>query len=106
MIEEKRGKGQAMKVHLNELKGQLSDREKRNVPWSEIAEKTGIRKVTLIAMAKGKHTVWRPDYIDVLCTFFGATVAELITSEPIEFPVPAIRPDRTGKRVERKTKEE
>lgn len=93
-----------MKVHLQKLKGEISDREKRHIPWSEVAEATGIRKITLMAMAKGTHTVWRPEYIDALCTYFGTTASELITSETIELPIPAIRPDRAGARVGQKTK--
>ncbi len=93
-----------MRVHLNELRGRLADREGHHIGWEEVAQAVGIRRNTLIAMAKGTHTVWRPEYIDALCTYFGATASELITSEAIELPIPAIRPDRAGARVGQKTK--
>jgi DNA-binding Xre family transcriptional regulator len=95
-----------MRVHLNELRGRLADQRGQHIGWEEVAQAVGIRRITLIAMAKGKHTVWRPEYVDALCTYFGATVAELITSEPIELPIQSIRPDRKGARVGEKTKEE
>ena len=55
-----------MKFHLNELKGRDADAKKPST-WDDISDATGIRKATLIALAKGDAKMMRPEYLDALC---------------------------------------
>lgn len=94
-----------MKTRLNELKGRMADRG-RAATWDQIAEATGIRKGTLIALGKGELKQIRPEYIDALCTYYSQMLEEdvhpgvLLVVEPVKLPLALnIRPDRHGKRV-------
>lgn len=62
------------------LKQQIADlefREKRRVTIQEIAESTGINRMTLSKMLNQHGAVIRTDVLDKLCGYFGCQVGDL-----------------------------
>jgi DNA-binding Xre family transcriptional regulator len=83
-----------MVFHLHTLRAREAERG-NTLSWDDIAERTGIRRATLIAMANHEAKQVRPEYLDALCAFFRVGVNELMTPEPVALPLELnIRPDR------------
>ena len=62
------------------LKQQIADlefREKRRVTIQEIAEATGVNRMTLSKMVTQHGAVIRTDVLDRLCEYFGCQVGDL-----------------------------
>ena len=62
------------------LKQQIADREfreKRRVTIQEIAEATGVNRMTLSKMINQHGAVIRTDVLDRLCEFFGCEIGDL-----------------------------
>jgi putative transcriptional regulator len=62
------------------LKQQIADlefREKRRVTIQEIAEATGVNRMTLSKMLNQHGAVVRTDVLDKLCAYFGCQVGDL-----------------------------
>lgn len=62
------------------LKQQIADlefREKRRVTLQEIAEETGLGRMTLSRMLNHPGTVVRTDVLDKLCRYFSCKVGDL-----------------------------
>lgn len=92
-----------MYLKLGELRGKRAD---RGLPSSmeAVAEGTGIDQRTLEKIAAKDIKLYRREYIDALCAFFGCTPSDLIANEPIDLPLKLeIRPDRHGVRVGKRT---
>ena len=63
------------------LKPLISDREfreKRRITLQEIAEETGLGRMTLSRMINHPGTVVRTDALDRLCKYFGCEVGDLV----------------------------
>lgn len=80
------------------LLGERRVQEKRNIPLSEIKEKTGIPYKTLYAWANNTVTRFDVHVIDALCQYFGVKPGELF--EYIEGP--AIKAPKRNKKTPRK----
>ena len=62
------------------LKQRIADlefKERRRVTIQEIAEKTGLGRMTLSRMLNHPGTAIRTDVLDKLCAFFGCQVGDL-----------------------------
>lgn len=62
------------------LKQQIADlefREKRRVTIQEVAEATGINRMTLSKMINQHGAVIRTDVLDKLCKFFNCNIEDL-----------------------------
>ena len=62
------------------LKQQIADlefREKRRVTIQEVAEATGVNRMTLSKMVNQHGAVIRTDVLDRLCEYFGCQVGDL-----------------------------
>lgn len=94
-----------MYIKLGELRGKRAD---RGLPASMevIAEGTGIDQRTLEKIAAQDMKLYRREYIDAICAFFDCTPNDAIEIEKVELPLRlAIRPDRHGVRVGKRTRE-
>lgn len=88
-----------MRFHIRSLKARAAETG-RSLTWQEVADGTGISKLTLLKLANNTARVIRPQYVDALCTFFGVGVDELISTEEVPLPLRLeLRPDRYGKKV-------
>lgn len=67
-----------IRFRLKELMAEREFRENRVITLAEVAEATGIHRVTLskIANNRGYHT--GTDILDRLCTYFGCQVGDLV----------------------------
>lgn len=83
-----------MQFKLSELKAAHSRELGERVTWEMIAEATGIRRGTLIAMDQGNIRQIRPEYLDALCVYFGVGVEELMAREDVALPLPELRRQR------------
>ena len=71
------------------LKERIADKEfaeKRRVSLIEIAEATGIGRITLSRMLNHGSNV-RSDTLDRLCSYFGCRVEELVEHIPDQHPL-------------------
>lgn len=72
----------AIKYKLKEQIADLEFRERRVVQLAEIAESTGIHRVTLSKLANNKRYNAGLDLIDRLCAFFGCEIGDLVQYVP------------------------
>ena len=74
-----------IQFHFKQLLADKEFKEKRSISILEVAEKTGISRVTLskIANSKGDYNT-TTDYIEKLCLYFGCSLNDLITIVPEE----------------------
>lgn len=56
--------------------------EKRNISLSEVAEKTGISRPTLVAWQSNTVTRFDLPVIEALCEYFGVSLSELLEYIP------------------------
>lgn len=80
------------------LKERIADkefRESRRIPLIEVANETGIGRITLSRMLnRGTHV--RSDTLDRLCTYFGCRIEELVEHLPDA-------PSSTGHKAKKKS---
>lgn len=71
-----------LRFHLKELIAEKEFQENRRITLIEIADETGINRMTLskIINHRGYSTV--TDTIDKLCAYFGCRVEQLVTYIP------------------------
>ena len=71
-----------IRFRLKELMAEREFKENRVITLAEVAEATGIHRVTLskIANNRGYHT--GTDILDRLCGYFGCQVGELVVHLP------------------------
>jgi putative transcriptional regulator len=81
----------AIKFKLKDRIADVEFRERRVVQLKEIAEATGIHRVTLSKLANNKRYNVGIDTIDKLCAYFGCGVGDLV-----EFVADADVPPRPG----------
>lgn len=67
----------AIKFKLKELIAEKEFRERRVVQLKEIAEATGVHRVTLSKLANNKRYNVGIDTIDKLCAFFSCSVGDV-----------------------------
>lgn len=70
-----------LRFKLKERIADLEFREKRRVTLIEIAEQTGIGRITLSRMLNHKASV-RADTLDRLCTYFRCRIEDLVEHVP------------------------
>lgn len=76
-----------IRFKLKQLIADLEFREKRRVTLQEIAEDTGLGRMTLSRMLNHPGTVVRTDVLDSLCKYFGCHVgdiAEFVEDETLD----------------------
>ena len=69
------------------LKQQIADlefREKRRVTIQEVAEATGVNRMTLSKMLNQHGAVVRSDVLDRLCEYFGCQIGDIAEHVPSE----------------------
>lgn len=76
-----------IRIRLKELVAEKEFREGRVVTFKEIAEETGIHRVTLSKIANNKGTNVGTDTLDRLCRYFRCRVehlAEYVEDDKVE----------------------
>lgn len=66
-----------IRFKLKQLIANLEFQRKRRVTLQEIAEETGLGRMTLSRMLNHPGTVVRTDVLDKLCKYFGCQVGDL-----------------------------
>lgn len=68
-----------LRFHLKELIAEKEFRENRRITIAEVAQETGINRMTLskIINHRGHSTV--TDNLDRLCSYFGCPIEKLVT---------------------------
>lgn len=74
----------AIKFKLKERIADMEFRERRVVMLKEVAEQTGVHRVTLSKLANNKRYDVRVSTIDRLCAYFGCQVGDLLEYVPDE----------------------
>ena len=74
-----------LRFKLKERIADLEFRERRRVTLQEIAEHTGLNRMTLSKLANQHGAIVRTDVLDRLCAYFGCRVEDLV--EYIDGPV-------------------
>jgi putative transcriptional regulator len=74
-----------IQFHFKQLLADKEFKEKRSISILEVAEKTGISRVTIskIANSKGDYNT-TTDHIEKLCLYFGCSPNDLMTIIPNE----------------------
>lgn len=87
-----------IRFRLSELIADKQFSEGRRVTLLEIAEATGVNRMTLSRMInhRGYNTV--TDNLDQLCKYFGCSLSDLAVYVPTEAPRPAKKQNSTPKR--------
>ena len=67
-----------LRFKLKERIADLEFRERRRVTLQEIAEHTGLNRMTLSKLANQHGAVVRTDVIDRLCAYFGCRIEDLV----------------------------
>ena len=67
-----------LRFKLKERIAELEFRERRRVTLQEIAEHTGLNRMTLSELANQHGAVVRTDVLDRLCEFFDCKVEDLV----------------------------
>lgn len=75
-----------LRFKLKERIADLEFRERRRVTLQEIAEHTGLNRMTLSKLANQHGAIVRTDVIDRLCAFFDCRIEALVeyVDEPVE----------------------
>lgn len=71
-----------LRYKLKERIADLEFRERRRVTFQEIAEATGLNRMTLSKMANHHGANVQTDALDRLCTFFRCRIDELVVHVP------------------------
>lgn len=67
-----------LRFKLKERIAELEFRERRRVTLQEIAERTGLNRMTLSKLANQHGAVVRTDVLDRLCEFFDCRIEDLV----------------------------
>lgn len=73
-----------LRFKLKEMLAEKSFQEGRRITMVEVAEKTGISRITLSKMANQKGYSTVTDNLDKLCTYFGCGLGEIAEYIPEE----------------------
>ena len=73
-----------LRFKLKERIADLEFRERRRVTIQEIAEATGLNRMTLSKLANHHGANVQTDALDKLCTYFGCRVEDLVEHLPAE----------------------
>jgi len=68
----------AIRYRLKEKIADLEYKTRQVVMLKDIAEQTGVHRVTLSKLANNKHLDVRVSTIDRLCAYFGCQVGDLV----------------------------
>lgn len=68
-----------IRYHLKELIAEKEFQDKRRVTVSEIAQETGINRMTLSKMMNHQGSSTVTDNLDKLCNYFDCEIEKLIT---------------------------
>ncbi|MET4000132.1 helix-turn-helix transcriptional regulator [Marinobacterium sp. MBR-109] len=68
-----------IRYHLKELIAEKEFQEKRRITVSEIAQETGINRMTLSKMLNHQGSSTVTDNLDKLCFYFNCEIESLIT---------------------------
>ncbi|MCD8513078.1 MAG: helix-turn-helix transcriptional regulator [Nitrincola sp.] len=68
-----------IRYHLKELIAEKEFQEKRRITVSEIAQETGINRMTLSKMMNHQGSSTVTDNLDKLCNYFDCEIEKLIT---------------------------
>lgn len=71
-----------LRFKLKERVADFEFRERRRLTLQELAEATGLNRMTLSKLANQHGAVVRTDVVDRLCEFFGCRVEELVEHIP------------------------
>ena len=67
-----------LRFKLRERIADLEFKQRRRITLQEIAEKSGVSRMTLSKMINQHGAVIRSDVIDALCKYFGCQVEDLV----------------------------
>jgi len=73
-----------LRFKLKEMLAEKSFQEGRRITMVEVAEKTGISRITLSKMANQKGYSTVTDNLDKLCAYFGCALGEIAEYIPEE----------------------
>ncbi|RDL45513.1 transcriptional regulator [Marinomonas piezotolerans] len=73
-----------LRFKLKEMLAEKSFQEGRRITMVEVAEKTGISRITLSKMANQKGYSTVTDNLDKLCAYFGCSLSEIAEYLPEE----------------------
>lgn len=73
-----------LRFKLKEMLAEKSFQEGRRITMVEVAEKTGISRITLSKMANQKGYSTVTDNLDKLCAYFGCALGEIAEYVPEE----------------------
>lgn len=68
-----------IRYHLKELIAEKEFQEKRRITVSEVAQETGINRMTLSKMMNHQGSSTVTDNLDKLCNYFDCEIEKLIT---------------------------
>ena len=71
-----------LRFKLKERIADLEFRERRRIPLQEIAESTGLNRMTLSKLANHHGANVQTDVVDKLCSYFRCRVEELVEHLP------------------------
>jgi DNA-binding Xre family transcriptional regulator len=71
-----------LRFKLKERIADLEFRERRRIPLQEIAEATGLNRMTLSKLANHHGANVQTDVVDKLCSYFRCRVEELVEHLP------------------------
>lgn len=71
-----------LRFKLKERIADLEFRERRRIPLQEIAEATGLNRMTLSKLANHHGANVQTDVVDKLCSYFRCRVDELVVHLP------------------------
>lgn len=70
------------RFRLQELIAEKAFAERRRIPLQEVADATGINRVTLSKLINQHGAVVRTDVLDKLCGYFGCPIGALMEYVP------------------------
>ena len=71
-----------LRFRLKELLAEKEFKEKRVITLIEVAEATGIHRMTLSRLSNNKDANPTADVLDRLCTYFGCGMSQLVEHTP------------------------
>jgi len=71
-----------LRFRLKELLAEKEFRERRVITLIEVAEGTGIHRMTLSRLSNNKDANPTADVLDKLCSYFGCTMNQLVEHIP------------------------
>lgn len=70
------------RFHLKSLLADKEFKEGRRITLIEVAEATGLNRMTLSKVANNKRAAVNSDVLDKLCAYFECRIEELVTHVP------------------------